>query len=295
MGLPLRRILALQAAPSLRRERYLPWLFLSPALVALAAFKLIPVGWLILTSLRDRSGEFVGLENFRFLFGLDSFTTTVRITLTFIAVTVPLQIVAAFALALLFTQSIPAVSLFRAAVFLPVAVPGSVAFILWGAAFRADGLANALLGLVGIGPQPFLRSQDQALLSLVLVASWIGVGFWMVFLIGGLKDVPPDLYEAAAIDGGTWRTNLIDITVPLMRRPLAFVFVADTAAAALLFAPVAILTRGGPGGSTQLVMYDIYQQAYVFNDIPLAAAEALTLMVILVTIVAVQFRLMSRR
>lgn len=290
----VRHVHAKRFVRALRGERIAPWLFLAPALSALIVFKLVPVAWLVVTSLRNSQGEFVGLDNFRFLFGLESFVNAVRITLTFIVITVPLQIAVAFALALLLSSNIPGRALFRSAVYVPVAVPGSVAFILWGAGFRVDGLANAILKVLSIDPQPFLRSQSQALLSIVLVVSWMGVGLWMVFLIGGLKDIPPDLYEASALDGSSRWTDLVHITVPLMRRPLAFVVVADTAAAALLFAPVAILTRGGPGGSTQLIMYDIYQQAFVFNDLPLAAAEALTLVTILIAIVVVQFRLMAR-
>jgi multiple sugar transport system permease protein len=276
------------------RETLTALLFILPAIAALGAFRLVPALWLVVTSLSSSSGKFVGLANFEFLYSLPSFGNTVRATLTFVAVTVPFQTVIAFALALLFTNRMPGVGLFRVLVFLPVAVPGAVSAILWGAAFRPDGLANAILGLIGVPVQPFLTSPDQALLSIVVLTSWIGVGFWMVFLIGGLKDIPHDLYEASAIDGLNAWSTLWRITIPLMRRPLAFVIVADTVAAFLLFAPVAILTRGGPSGSTQLVMFDVYQQAYIFDDVPLAAAEALTILVIIVAVVLAQFRLLSR-
>jgi multiple sugar transport system permease protein len=198
-------------------------------------------------------------------------------------------------LALLFANTRRGTGLQRIIVFLPVVIPSSVAAILWGAAYRPEGLANALLGVVGIHAQPFLASPDQALISIVVMASWIGVGFWMMFLIGGLKDIPRDLYEAASIDGAGWWSSLWHITIPMLRRPLAFVIVADTVASFLLFAPIAILTRGGPNGSTQLVMFDIYQQAYMFDDIALAAAETLTLLVLMVAIIGLQFRLLSTR
>lgn len=277
-----------------RKEAVVGMLFLAPALASLVAFRIVPAAWLIYIGFTDRAGNFVAFDNFLFLYTLPSFTKTVAATLTFVGVTVPLQTLVALALALLMAGRMPLGGLFRVLLFLPVVVPGSVAAILWGAAFRSDGLANALLSAVGISAQPFLSSPDQALMSLVIMASWVGVGYWMVFLIGGLKGIPQELYEAAQIDGaGRW-SSFWFITLPLMRRPLAFVIVADTVAAFLLFAPVALLTRGGPNGSTQLIMYDIYQQAYLFDDIQLAAAEALSVMAIMITVIAAQFYLLSR-
>ncbi|MER9855944.1 MULTISPECIES: sugar ABC transporter permease [unclassified Mesorhizobium] len=276
------------------RAAIAPLLFLTPALVALIGFRLLPAGWLIQQSLSGPDGEFVGLDNFEFLFTAPSFAKTLHATLTFVAVTVPLQTAIAFGLALLFAENSRIVSLLRVLVFLPVFIPSSVAAILWGAAYRPQGLANALMTSLGLSAQPFLTSPDQALMSIIVMSSWVGVGFWMMFLIGGLKDIPRDLYEAASIDGAGKLSSLWHITIPLMRRPLAFVIVADTVAAFLLFAPIAILTRGGPNGSTQLVMFDVYQQAYFFNDVPLAAAEGLTVMVIMMVIILIQFRLLSR-
>ncbi|TIX21648.1 MAG: sugar ABC transporter permease [Mesorhizobium sp.] len=279
---------------SKKRAAIAPLLFLAPALVGLIGFRLLPAGWLVQASLSGPDGEFAGLDNFEFLFAAPTFAKTVQATLTFVVVTVPLQTAIAFGLALLFAENSRIVSLLRVLVFLPVVIPLSVAAILWGAAYRPEGLANALLMSVGFSAQPFLTSADQALMSIIVMSSWIGVGFWMMFLIGGLKDIPRELYEAASIDGAGKLSSLWHITIPLMRRPLAFVIVADTVASFLLFAPIQILTRGGPGGSTQLIMFDVYQQAYFFNDVSLAAAESLTLMVIMMLIILIQFRLLSR-
>ncbi|BCG83311.1 carbohydrate ABC transporter permease [Mesorhizobium sp. 113-3-3] len=276
------------------RAAIAPLLFLSPALVALIIFRLLPAAWLVQQSLSGYDGEFVGLDNFKFLFTAPSFAKTLQATLTFVAVTVPLQTAIAFGLALLFAENSRITSLLRVLVFLPVLIPSSVAAILWGAVYRPEGLANALLTSIGVSAQPFLASQDQALMSITVMCSWIGCGFLMMFLIGGLKDIPRDLYEAASIDGAGKLSSLWHITIPMMRRPLAFVIVADTVFAFLLFAPIALLTRGGPSGSTQLVMFDVYQQAYFFNDMPLAAAEGLTLMVVMMVIILIQFRFLSR-
>ena len=126
------------------------------------------------------------------------------------------------------------------------------------------------------------------------MSSWIGVGFWMMFLIGGLKDIPRDLYEASAIDGANAVTSLWRITIPLMRRPLAFVVVADTVAAFLLFAPIALLTRGGPNNLTKPIVLYIYETAFRRWDLGLGAAAS-EILFILILIAAMAQYLVSRR
>jgi multiple sugar transport system permease protein len=184
--------------------------------------------------------------------------------------------------------------LWRTLIFLPIAVPQAVAAVVWGVAFRPDGPLNAALVQLGLPPQPFLSSADQALPSLIALVSWIGVGYWMMFLIAGLLDIPRSYYEAAAVDGASAWQGFRHITLPLLRRPLLFVLVADTVANFLVFAPVQILTQGGPQGSTHLVMFDIYDQAYRVGDVRLANAETVLLVVVVLAIVTVQFRLLGR-
>ena len=164
--------------------------------------------------------------------------------------------------------------------------------IVWGIAARPDGLLNGFLQRIGIPPQPFLTSTAQALPTIIVIASWIGVGYWMMFFSAGLKEVPTEVYEAAKIDGAKWWRTTWSITLPMIRRAILFVVVADTIAAFTMFAPVQILTRGGPQGSTQLVMWDIYQRAFIDNDLPAANTETVLLMIVMLAIVAFQFRLL---
>lgn len=266
--------------------------FVAPALIALLLFRLLPTLQAVRGSVENR-GEFVGLENYQFLFASESFRKSLSTTLLFGAIINPLQVVLALALALLLTQRLPAVRLWRTLIFLPVAVPLLVSAVIWGIAFRPDGPLNALLAALGFPPQPFLTSPDQALFSIIILASWVGVGYWMTFLIAGLQDIPPDYAEAAAIDGAGWWRTFWQITLPLLRRPLAFVLVADTVANFLLFAPVQVLTRGGPAEATNLIMFEIYRQAYTFGDLGLASAEVVIVVLILLVIVALEFRLLQ--
>ncbi|GAA2410385.1 hypothetical protein GCM10010191_19060 [Actinomadura vinacea] len=153
---------------------------------------------------------------------------------------------------------------------------------------------NGILGALGLPDQPFLTSPTQSLLSIIILVSWVGVGYWMMFLIAGLKDIPYSTYEAAAIDGAGWWRTFFRITLPQLRRPLLFVLVADTVANFMVFAPVEILTGGGPEGSTNLIMFDTYQRAYVTGDLPAAAAETFILLGIALTVVWIQFRLLPK-
>jgi multiple sugar transport system permease protein len=189
-------------------------------------------------------------------------------------------------------NKLPMTGFWRSVVLLPVAIPQSVSAVVWAVAFRPDGLLNSLLAVFGIPPQRYITSPDQALGSIILVVSWIGVGYWMTMLIAGLQDIPKSLYEAATVDGASPWQRFRHVTLPQLRRPLTFVLVADTVANFLVFAPVNILTNGGPQGSTDLVMNEIYTSAFINNDPGSASAATIVLVVLVLVIVLIQFRMM---
>ncbi|WEK50808.1 MAG: sugar ABC transporter permease [Candidatus Kaistia colombiensis] len=162
------------------------------------------------------------------------------------------------ALALLMNQRMALDGVWRTLILLPVVIPQSISAIIWGVALRPDGPINAVLVALGLPEQGFLTSTTQAMPSLMVVVSWVGCGYWMTFLLAGLKDIPVSLYEAARLDGANRWQQLWNITLPMLRRPLLFVLVADTVANFLVFAPVQILTGGGPEETTNLIMSEIY-------------------------------------
>lgn len=280
-----------------KRDARLAVLLLAPAVVAMVMLRVVPAvsafseSFLHL-SLRTGLKEFVGLENYTYLLGSAQFRSVLATTLLFNLVINPVIVVLSTALALLLAQRLPLVGLWRSLIFVPAAVPGSVVALIWSTAMQPDGLLNSLLVLVGLPPQPFLTSSSQALGSIGVMLAWGAIGYWMLFVIAGLKDIPGALYEAAMIDGAGWWRRLTSITLPLLRRPMAFVLVACTVGSFLAFAPVQILTRGGPDGSTNLLMYDVYNNAYQVGDLGVAQAEVVVLMVLLGAIVAIQFRMM---
>ena len=269
-------------------------LFLAPALSLLLLTRLIPTVDTLVDSLHDDGAW--SLENYARLATSQGFRDSLVTTVVFNAVINPAQVLISYVFAVALSQRLPAVGLWRTLIFLPMAVPPTVSTIVWGVWFRpADGLVNSLLAMLGLPDQPFLTSADQAPFVIMVIASWIGVGYWMTFLVAGIKNVPVEILEAAAIDGAGWLRRLTAIVTPMVRRQLSFVLVAATVANFLLFVPVQILTRGGPAGSTDLVMYEIYTQAFIFNNRGLAAAQIAILVALVAVIVAVQFRLLGDR
>ena len=273
--------------------------FLLPAVLAAVLLRLWPTVRAFWDSLRNtplgvEPTHWVGFEQFSRLLSDPDFLNSLKITALFGIIVNPLQILVALVLAVVFNERIRGVGLMRTLVFLPVAIPQSVSAVIWAVAFRPDGPLNGVLDRLGIAPQGFLTSPDQALASIILVVSWIGVGYWMMFLIAGLKEIDPVLYEAAALDGaGRW-ARFRHVTVPQLSRQITFVLVADTISNLLVFAPVNILTNGGPNGRTDLIMNDVFDRAYNQADVGSAAAATVIVVLLALAIVLVQFRLISR-
>jgi multiple sugar transport system permease protein len=270
-------------------------LFLAPALIAVIVLRLWPAVLAVHQSLLAPRATSYSLENYTYIFGDPVFQNSIWVTLLYSIIVNPLQIVISLFLALVMNNSLKFTGFWRSIVFLPVAIPQSVSAVVWGVAYRPDGPLNAILAAIGIGPQRFITSPDQALGSIIVVVSWIGVGYWMTMLIAGLQDIPGMLYEAATIDGANMWQKFRYITLPQLRRPLTFVLVADTVANFLVFAPVQILTYGGPQGSTDLIMNEIYTRAFINSDPGSAAAATVVLVALVLVIVVIQFRMMSDR
>ena len=267
--------------------------FLAPAVIAVVVLRLWPAFDALQASLLAPRATSYSLDNYRYIFTDPLFLHSLEITLLYSVIVNPLQIVLALMLAVLLGSALPLVGLWRTMILLPVAIPQSVSAIIWGVAFRPDGPLNGVLRLFGIGPQRFTTSPGQALASIILVVSWIGVGYWMTFLIAGMQDIPPSLYEAARMDGANRWQSFRHITLPQLRRPLTFVLVANTVANFLVFAPVQILTKGGPQGATDLIMNEIYNRAFVSGDTSSAAAASVILVLVTLLVVVIQFRLMT--
>ena len=269
-------------------------MFLAPSVFAVVLLRLWPAALSFRESLLVPGVEGYSFGNYVYLFNDPVFLDSILTTFLFLVIVNPLQVSCALALALLMNSAVPGISLWRTIVVLPIAIPPSVSAVVWGVGYRPDGPINAVLQALGIEAQRFLTSPDQALTSIIVIVSWVGVGYWMTFLLAGLQDIPRALNEAAAIDGADRWQRFRYVTLPLLRRPLTFVLVANTVANFLVFAPIQILTSGGPEGSTNLIMNEIFARAYTAGDISSAHAATVVLVAIVLVIVVIQFRLMSK-
>lgn len=274
-----------------------PYLFLAPALLGLLIFKVVPIIVAMAGSLTGMSLlgelELVWLDNYHYLLMDPEFWESLKITLLFNLVINPLQLAVAFILALLVFQPGRGIWLFRTLLVLPMAVSTGISAVLFGLFLDANlGPLNGFLEWVGIGAQPFHRDQDQALATLIGIATWKGAGYWMLFLLAGLYMIPSSVHEAAAMDGANAWQRFRHVTLPLMRKPVAFVLVADTAINFLFFAPVYILTSGGPNGATSVLMYQAYRSAFTFSDMGRSLAISSMLLLIILVIVVLEFRLL---
>ena len=281
--------------------RLVPYLFLLPAVLLLLVFNLYPTLATLNESLHVKSfinneRIFVGLENFERIFRDPVFWKSVQVTLWFSILVNPIQIVLALLLALLANQKVRGISVFRSIYLLPVAVSINVTTVVWGLMLDSDsGLINGLLATLDIPKQPFLTAPSHALWSIIILATWKGVPLWALFFLAGLQGIPESIVEAAKIDGANRRQIFTMITLPLLRGVLLFVLIADTVANFLLFAPVQLLTEGGPQLSTNLIMYETYRRGFVYNDLFTSAAMLLVMLVFVLAVILLQAFALRRR
>lgn len=278
------------------RKPLLIALFLGPALLGLALFRLYPILLALFQSLFSTLGgepTFVGLLNYIDLFVDSYFWQSMRVTLYFNALINPLQVALALGMALLFVRQFKGVSVYRLLFLVPIGVSLPTAVIIWRVMLLDNGFFNSLLGSLGLDTVHFLTSESLAIYSIIFIATWKGVSYWMIFIIGGLQNIANDIYEAARLEGANGWQTLTRITLPLLRPTLLFVLVADVSINFLLFAPMFMITGGGPNGSTNVLMYEAYQSGFVFGDMGRAMAIIVMIVLVLLAVVITQFKLLS--
>ena len=240
--------------------------FAAPALTGLAFFVALPFLLAVILSLTDlrlgspRAPAFVGLEQFARLAADAGFGRALLNNALFAAVVVPVQTALALGLALLLNQGLPLRGLFRTLFFMPVVFPLSLVSVVWILLYAPgpEGLMNAILSALSFGawtPRDFLHDPALALPAIMLLSVWQGAGLQMVILLAGLQAVPAELHEAAAADGAGRGARFVHVTLPALRNPLVFVVVVTTILSFRLFDQVQIMTRGGPGDATTVVMF----------------------------------------
>jgi len=298
----LPRIASTGSSPGrLRRIRlwrkYEGLLYIFPVFGGILAFQAIPIVVSMYLSLADWNGiqppRFVGLGNFRQMFTDDPlYWQTLRNTVLFTLGAIPATTVLAFLLALLCNRNVPGIAIFRAAYFAPYITNIVAIGYIWYWIYKPDqGVLNGMLSVFGIHGPDWLSDPNLALISVIIVSVWQGAGYPMVIFLAGLQGIPTDLYEAASIDGASQSRKLFSITIPLMTPSIFFVLITQFITSFQVFGVIYIMTQGGPGHSTSVYIYYLYQVAFSFGQFGYAAAMAWVLFVILGLITLIQWRL----
>jgi raffinose/stachyose/melibiose transport system permease protein len=284
-----------------RRETFIGWLFVLPALVMYALFVLIPLLMSIQYSFFRWNGigrmTWVGLDNYVTVLQVPDLLGTIfnafRLVIFFSFIPVALGLVVASVIHRVATGRLGAVA--RTVLFLPQVIPLVAAGIIWGWLLALPGLINQILKAIGLGAvtRAWLGDFDWALPSVGLIGIWVLLGFCTVLLWTGMTKLDPALYESARIDGAGWFSEFVNITVPLLRYEIGVCLTVTIIAALAAFDIVYVSTAGGPGNTTAVPGIQIYILAFTEQRIGLASALAVLLM-LLVLVVIIPIQRLSR-
>lgn len=282
-----------------RREAIAGISFLAPAYLLFVAFLLLPLlaGLLLSIFQADRLNlefTYVGWENFDWIFNDRRFWKTFSNTFYFIALAVTGNVGLGLLLALALDRDIPGVMLyfFRLAYFLPVLVSLAFVSFIWQFLYSFDlGAINYYVKALGFAPIGWLKDKDVAMFSIVIMDVWKNVGFFMIIILASLQSVPKSLMEAARIDGASSFTTVMRIKLPFIAPVLLFCVAYATIGGLQVYDSIKILTNGGPGDATRSVVMYMVNEAFSAGELGTGAAAALTLLVVISIVIALQLGL----
>ena len=277
------------------KNKWLPYVLVAPTVILICVFKIYPIIISVVQAFLSKDGA-VTLDNYKFLFADKTFWNSLKVTIKFNLMIIPIQIIVSFIMAMLVNTHIKGIESIRTILYLPFCVSLSVSTVIWQMLLNVNnGVVNSILGTFGVKPIGFLIDKNWALLSIILISSWRGCAYWMMFFLAGLKGIDLSVYESAKMDGSGFFSTLFRITIPLLKNTSLFVLVANTTANFLLFAPVQIATEGGPQGSTNLLMYEAYKSAFVSSNRQRQACIVTILLVIVVGVCVIQNKFMTEK
>lgn len=281
------------------------WLFLAPAAVVLGVFFLLPVIGALVLSLTDydlyaladiHNLRFVAFDNYWALLHRPLFWSALGHTVYFVAVGVPLSMLASLCAALLLHSPLARCKpFFRTALFAPVVTTVVAVAVVWRYLFNTKyGLVNYVLQAIGIHPVDWLGDPHWAMPAIILFAVWKNFGYNMIILLAGLQAIPIELYEAARIDGASGCRQLRHITLPMLAPTLLMVGILTVSGYFQLFAEPYVITEGGPLQSTVSVLYLMYDEGFKWWNLGSASAIAFLLFVIMFAVTASMLRVGRR-
>ncbi|MBO0913704.1 carbohydrate ABC transporter permease [Streptomyces laculatispora] len=266
------------------RKQFTAWLFLVPTLLVFGLFAWWPIVRSLLLSFQRTNlvdpAVWVGLDNFRTLFDDPLLVTAVGNTVFFVVLGLLIGFPAPLILAAIMSTVRRGAGVYRFLVYLPVVIPPVVAILLWKWFYDpGSGLFNNVLGKVGLGPYAWLESSDSAMLSLVLEATWAGMGGAVLIYLAAMVGIPGELYEAAEVDGaGIWR-RIWHVMLPQLRSVIGLLLLVQLINTVQVFTEPYVFTGGGPENSTLTVLLLIFR--YAFQDGEYGQAAALSFLMVL--------------
>ncbi|SFL01295.1 multiple sugar transport system permease protein [Paenibacillus sp. 1_12] len=285
------------------QENIAGWLFLSLNLIGYVIFKLVPIIISLIFSFSDwnlvsglKGIKFVGLKNYVNLWTDVIFIKSLVNTIVFAAITVPCSVFLALILAVILNDKIFFKSLVRLGFYLPNIASMVAISVVWSILYMPTfGPINMVLRAIGIeNPPGWLSSSQWALPSIIIMSVWQAVGYNAIILLAGLQSVPGSLYESADIDGAGPLSKFFKITIPMLSPTLFFVTIISIIGSFQVFTQVNVMTQGGPGTSTSVLVYYIYKSAFMYNKIGYANAIGWVLFVMVFIFTALQWKFSNK-
>jgi len=283
------------------KSAWLPWLLLAPQLVVISVFFFWPAGQALLQSMQQQdafgtSTEWVGLENFRALFGDASYLESFQTTALFSALVAVLGLAVSLLLAVMADRVVKGAGVYKTLLIWPYAVAPAIAGVLWLFMFAPSiGVVSYALGALGFEWNHLLNSR-HAMALVVLAAVWKQISYNFLFFLAGLQSIPKSLIEAAAIDGASPWHRFWTIVFPLLSPTTFFLLVINVVYAFFdTFGIIDAATHGGPGKDTAILVYKVYYDGFKAMDLGGSAAQSVVLMAIVITLTVLQFRYVERR
>ncbi|UNK20930.1 sugar ABC transporter permease [Paenibacillus sp. N3/727] len=284
-----------------RKEIVLAYALLTPSILLFGLFLFYPLIKsvylsLFLTDPQGRVAEFVGLDNFKQILVSDMFFKSFTNTMLFIVLTVPAGIAAALLLAALTHNRLKGMKVFRFIFSLPMAVSVGTGSMIWMILYHPTlGILNYFLHLIGIEPVQWLTDPKWAMLSIALMTVWMNLGFNYILMLSGMQGVSDDIYDSTKIDGSGPIRTFFRITLPLISPTLFFTLVVSIIGSFQAFGQINILTKGGPMNSTNVMVYNIYQDAFINFRFGIGSAQALILFAIILLLTVAQFKFVEKK
>lgn len=271
----------------MKKQNLTAFLFLMPYLIVFVLFRFGPSAAGVLISLTDWNiiGDirFVGFDNFLRLFQTDYFWTALENTAKFVVIVVPCVVVLSLALAVLFNQKLRFKGIARAVTIIPYVLIPAVAGVIWNWMYSyQSGILNYYLGKAGIEPVGWLIDKNYALPSIAVVIIWSYLGYNMILFLAGLQNIPPELQEAAILDGASSRQFFFRITLPLLRPVTSLVITLSFVNTIQVYDQIYVMTNGGPGTASMTLVQYMYTSAFKDYDMGYGSAVGTVIVVILV-------------